>query len=56
MVVVLITFHLLSLRTFAGECMKHLLIQHDQGYRFHISYTPGKRIKNKKLIKNINNY
>ncbi len=42
-VVVLITSHLLGLRTFAAGCMIHFLIQHDQGYRLHIFYTLDKR-------------
>jgi hypothetical protein len=48
---VLMTTHFLSLRLFAGVSVIHHGIQHDQGYPLHISYTPGKQIKKKKLIK-----
>jgi hypothetical protein len=54
-VVHLITSRLLSLRTFAGGCVIHNLTQHDQGYRLGLSYSPGKPIKKKNLIKNIIN-
>jgi hypothetical protein len=52
-VVPLITSDLPRLRIFAGGCVIHFMIQHDQGYRSHISYSPGKQIKKKKLIKKL---
>ncbi len=51
----LITSHLLSPRTFAGGCVIHILTQHDQGYRWHLSYSLSKQIKKKKK-KKINSF